>query len=183
MGRQNILLSGYLDLDKMTENISGLQKIINPWYNSLNDPAETQNQLLLDLLKGYCNTRYGSALHADDIEDIAGFRKSFPLLDYKLLNPYLSDVTKGDYGSILPEPVVSWVMTRGSTGRAKVLPITRTHLEQIFSCGARALINYVIRKKDIDILSGKVLNFNLPSNVHTLNTDGQDLPYGYSSGT
>jgi phenylacetate-coenzyme A ligase PaaK-like adenylate-forming protein len=74
-------------------------------------------------------------------------------------------------------------MTRGSTGPAKVLPATKTHLEQIFTCGARALINYVLRKKDFALLTGKILNLNFPSSVHTITTGGQTTSYGYSSGT
>ncbi len=157
--------------------------IVGPWYESLSNPEEAQRQLLLSLVEGYKKTRYGMNHRADDVKDIADFRKNFPILGYKALSPYLSDVMKGDYASILPEPLVCWVMTRGSTGAAKVLPATKTHLEQIFSCGARALVNYVLKKKDFAILMGNVLNFNLPSNVHTLTVDGRDMTYGYSSGT
>jgi hypothetical protein len=74
-------------------------------------------------------------------------------------------------------------MTRGSTGTAKVLPVTETHLRQIFTCGARALVNYALRKDDFDVLSGKILNLNFPSSVHTIEIDGKQMTYGYSSGT
>jgi len=66
-----------------------------------------------------------------------------------MLDPYLSEVAKGNYNAILSEPLVCWVMTRGSTGPAKVLPATKTHLEHIFSCGARALVNHVLKKKNL----------------------------------
>jgi hypothetical protein len=74
-------------------------------------------------------------------------------------------------------------MTRGSTGPAKVLPATKTHLEQIFTCGARALINHVLRTKDYDLLDGRILNLNFPSDVHTIVSNGRTMTYGYSSGT
>jgi phenylacetate-coenzyme A ligase PaaK-like adenylate-forming protein len=74
-------------------------------------------------------------------------------------------------------------MTRGSTGPAKVLPATKTHLEQIFTCGARALINYAIRKKDLELLTGKILNLNFPSSVHKMVIGELTITYGYSSGT
>jgi hypothetical protein len=74
-------------------------------------------------------------------------------------------------------------MTRGSTGPAKVLPATKTHLEQIFTCGARGLINHVLRTKDFELLAGRILNLNFPSNVHTMVVDGSTMSYGYSSGT
>jgi hypothetical protein len=104
-------------------------------------------------------------------------------LSYRELDPYLSEVMKGNFNSILPEPLACWVMTRGSTGPAKVLPATKTHIEQILSCGSRALINYVARNKNFELLDGRILNLNFPSNVHTIVVNGQTMTYGYSSGT
>ncbi len=135
------------------------------------------------MVKEYGKTRYGKSHHSSEIKEIADFRANFPTIDYKRLNPYLAEVQKGDYAAILPEPLVCWVMTRGSTGPAKVLPATKTHLEQIFTCGARALVNYVMRKRDFELLIGNILNLNFPSNVHTMVVGRQKVTYGYSSGT
>jgi hypothetical protein len=74
-------------------------------------------------------------------------------------------------------------MTRGSTGTSKVLPATRTHIDQILTCGARALINHVFRKSDYELIDGRILNLNFPTNVHTTTVDGKTVSYGYSSGT
>jgi len=147
------------------------------------NPEGSQREVLSGLVNEYDKTRYGKNHHASRIKNIADFRANFPIIDYKKLNPYFAEVEKGDYTAILPEPLVCWVMTRGSTGSAKVLPATKTHLEQIFTCGARALVNYVLRRKDFELLSGKILNLNFPSQVHTTITSGQKMNYGYSSGT
>jgi len=157
--------------------------IIGPWYESLENPQESQRRVLSELVKEYEKTRYGKSHHASETEEVADFRANFPIIDYRGLNPYLAEVQKGDYSAILPEPLICWVMTRGSTGPAKVLPATKTHLEQIFACGARALVNYVLRKKDFELLTGKILNLNFPSNVHTMVIGRQTITYGYSSGT
>jgi len=157
--------------------------IIGPWYESLENPQESQRRVLSGLVKEYEKTRYGKSHHASETEEVAGFRANFPIIDYRRFNPYLAEVQKGDYSAILPEPLICWVMTRGSTGPAKVLPATKTHLEQIFTCGARALVNYVLRKKDFELLTGKILNLNFPSNVHTMVIGRQTITYGYSSGT
>jgi hypothetical protein len=158
-------------------------RLIGPWYESLKKPEETQKQVLSGLLKGYARTRYGEEHLASHTEDISDFRKSFPIINYHGLSSYLSDIMKGDYSSILPEPLACWVMTRGSTGPAKVLPATKTHIEQILTCGSRALINHALRNKDYEVLEGKILNLNFPSNVHTIDVNGQTMTYGYSSGT
>jgi hypothetical protein len=159
------------------------QPIIGSWYESVKNPEEFQKLVLSQLMREYEKTRYGRIHRSSDIENVEDFRANFSVMDYRGLNPYLIAVQKGDYTAILPEPLACWVMTRGSTGTAKVLPATKTHLEQIFTCGARALANYVLRQKDFEILDGNIFNLNFPSNVHTMIVDGQDVSYGYSSGT
>ena len=160
-----------------------LQPIIKPWYDSLVNPPETQQQTLLDLLKKYAATDYGRNKGALQITGIADYQSKFPSLDYNDLLPYIAQIKEGNYKAILPEPPECWVMTRGSTGKAKVLPATPTHLKQIFTCGARAIINYALRKKNFEVFTGNILNLNFPSSVHMMTSDGRKVTYGYSSGT
>jgi hypothetical protein len=165
------------------DSFSILRPIIGPWYESLENPQKAQEHILYDLVKKYGITDYGNSHNALQIAGIADYQKNFPIIDYKGLMPYLAQAKEGEYKAILPEPPVCWVMTRGSTGKAKVLPATQTHLKQVFTCGARALINYALRKKNIEIFTGDILNLNFPSSVHTMTMDGREVSYGYSSGT
>ncbi len=160
-----------------------LEGIVNPWYDSLKDPEKSQQELLRELLGLYARTNYGLDRGADKVQTVEEFRFRFPTISYKELSPYLESVRQNDYRIILPEPPLTWVMTRGSTGRAKLLPATKTHLELILSCGARAFINYALRQKDTEVLTGKILNLNFPSVVATMDSAGQTVSYGYSSGT
>lgn len=160
-----------------------LQPIIRPWYASLENPQKTQKQTLHDLIKKYGTTDYGNSHSALQTAEIAEYQKNFPIINYHDLLPYLAQAKEGNYKTILPEPPECWVMTRGSTGTAKVLPATQTHLKQIFTCGARAIINYALRTKNFEIFTGNILNLNFPSTVHTMTSDGREITYGYSSGT
>jgi hypothetical protein len=157
--------------------------IIGPWYESLKNPKASQEHLLLSLTGSYSKTLYGKRHNASKVSTIADYRAEFPILTYQTLTPYLTEVELGNYQSILSEPLFCWVMTRGSTGPAKVLPATKTHLEQIFKCGARALLNHVQESKDYELLDGRILNLNFPSSVHTIVSNGRAMSYGYSSGT
>jgi phenylacetate-coenzyme A ligase PaaK-like adenylate-forming protein len=159
------------------------QSIVSPWHESLKNPEHYQKLALTDLVGQYAKTQYGQNHYASDVKDIADFRNNFPIIDYNGLSPYFAEVIKGNYAIFLSEPVLHWVMTRGSTGKAKVLPATRTHVEQIFMCGARALVNYTLRKQDFELFTGRILNLNFPSNVHSMLVAGQEVKYGYSSGT
>jgi len=160
-----------------------LKPIINPWYESLENPQRAQEQTLKDLLKKYETTDYGSQRGASQAMGIADYQAKIPLIDYKGLLPYLAQVKEGNHKAILPETPECWVMTRGSTGKSKVLPATQTHLKQIFTCGARALVHHALRKKDFQVFMGNILNLNFPSSVHTMVEDGRELTYGYSGGT
>jgi phenylacetate-coenzyme A ligase PaaK-like adenylate-forming protein len=160
-----------------------LKHIVNPWHEALRNPAEAQQKTLKKLLNGYANTDYGKNHCVNEIRDSLTFRAKFPLINYQDLQFYLEEVKSGKYFAILPEPPVCWVMTRGSTGKSKVFPVTKTHIEQIFSCGARGITNYALRTNNMDVLAGKILNLNFPSIVTTIDHEGNKISYGYSSGT
>ena len=160
-----------------------LKPIIGPWYESLENPAKAQEMVLWDLLKKYGATDYGTDHNAMKISGISEYRKNFPITDYYGYLPYFAKVKEGNYKAFLAEPPECWVMTRGSTGKSKVLPATPTHLKQIFTCGARALVHYALRKESFDVFMGDILNLNFPSSVHTMTQEGKEVTYGYSSGT
>ncbi len=162
---------------------SFLHTLIKPWHQSLENPKEAQHKALLEVNKHYRETEYGKQHRAEGIEEVNDFQSRFPVISYSKLQPYLKIIREGNYQAFLSEPPLCWVMTRGSTGVSKVLPVTRTHLEQIFSCGARALVNYALRKNDFSLLTGKILNLNFPSVVSTMEISGKTVAYGYSSGT
>jgi hypothetical protein len=160
-----------------------VEPIVGPWYESLKNPQKAQEQALGDLLKKYENTDYGKSHGAAQVTGTGDYQARFPIIDYKGLLPYFAQAKEGNYKAILPESPECWVMTRGSTGKAKVLPATQTHLKQIFTCGARALVHHVLRTRNFDVFAGDILNLNFPSSVHTMTTDGKEFMYGYSSGT
>ncbi len=160
-----------------------LRPYIQPWYDSIENPQKAQELVLADLVAKYVSTEYGASHNAVQVKDIIDYQANFPIINYSGLIPYLKQIKERSYNAFLSEPPETWVMTRGSTGKSKVLPATQTHLKQIYSCGARALVNYAVRKKNYGVFLGVILNLNFPSNVHTMDVDGKQVSYGYSSGT
>jgi len=159
------------------------QTFLGPWQESLQSPDRAQEELLAKLLSGYACTRYGTDHRAQDCATVDEYRRRFPPVTYTDLVPHFNEVRLGNYAAILPEPPEAWVMTRGTTGTRKVIPVTKTHLRQIMTCGARALLNFSVRHRDARILDGAILNLNFPSVVDTMLVDGVKVSYGYSSGT
>jgi hypothetical protein len=156
---------------------------VKPWYDSIENPQKAQEQVLAELLPKYAATEYGQSLGAHKISSIAEYQSNFPIINYSELIPHLNAVRERSYKAFLSEPPQTWVMTRGSTGHSKVLPATQTHLKQIYSCGARAIINHALRRQNYEVFLGVILNLNFPSSVHNMTVDGREVTYGYSSGT
>ena len=105
------------------EDLGILQPIIGPWYESLEDPEKAQRSVLKQLIQEYKKTDYGKDFGAQAIMDRTSYQTNFPIIDYEGLVPHLALAREGNYRAILSEPPECWVMTRGSTGRSKVLPL------------------------------------------------------------
>ncbi len=159
-----------------------LNQVVEPWLEGLRKPKETQDRTLQTLLEGYAKTDYGARFGASAITGVDEFRSRFPVAGYADLLPQIGRVREGSFTALLPEPVARWVMTRGSTGVPKVIPVTETHLSHILSLGARAVVNFALRR-DPRVLETGVLNLNFPSEVDELETPRGRESYGYSSGT
>lgn len=160
-----------------------LKPFVEPWYQSLVDPTGAQKNVLQKLTQTYSKTDYGKKYHVNKIKTIQDFQTNFPIVSYNDLKPYLDKVREGNYQAMLAEPPLCWVMTRGTTGLPKMIPVTKNHLSQISSIGARGIINFALKREDFEVLQGAVLNLNFPSKAGVMNTAEGDGLYGYSSGT
>jgi len=160
-----------------------LAAFIRPWHEALKDPAKAQEASLSSLLEGYSKTGYGKSHGAEGVKTPEGFKRAFPISSYEGFKPYIGKVRDGDDEALLPEAVVGWVMTRGTTGKSKVIPVTQTHMDHILLLGARGIVNHALRKPESGVLEGHVLNLNFPSQVSVFRTGKGEETYGYSSGT
>lgn len=160
-----------------------LCNVLEPWYTSLNDPKNAQIGVLKSLLENYSKTEYGIKHNVGPNLTLEEYRHNFKISTYDDLKPILEKVSYENFSIFLSEPPVGWVMTRGTTGKPKTFPVTKTHLSQILLCGARAIANYVLKRKKFEIFYGKSLNLNFPSQINVLKKGNNLIYYGYSSGT
>lgn len=168
----------------MIEEALGLiEENLSSWEESIKDPEAHQEEVLASLLLDYTRTRYGREFGAGSISTLEEYRDGFPVASYFDLRPWIEMERESDHGVFLAEEPETWVMTRGSTGRPKVLPVTARHLKDIFRCGSRAVLNFSMRHGGLELLTGGVLNLQFPSNTETMRVEGRDFVYGFSSGT
>jgi hypothetical protein len=160
-----------------------LEHMLKPWHESLADPAKAQEEVLHKLIQDYAKTGYGRQHGAENIATLDDYRKAFPVTPYEGgYKPLIERVMGGEVERLLWEEPIGWAITRGTTkGESKFIPMTPTDLGLRVSAG-RAVMNYVVSSKKFEILAGVNLNLNFPSVVGTVNVNGREIEYGYSSG-
>jgi hypothetical protein len=155
---------------------------LQPWFDAISDPPKAQEAVLEKLIKIYTATKYGQKHGADQIDTIGAYRKAFPITTYEEYRPMIQQVMEGDIDLLLNEEPIGWAITRGTTkGESKFIPMTQTDLDMRISAG-RAMMNYVLESKRVDLFAGINLNLNFPSVVGTIDAGGREVEYGYSSG-
>jgi hypothetical protein len=163
--------------------LARVTRTLSDWDSSLSDPSLSQRRLLGQLLEGYAKTEYGETHSASSVDSIEEYRQSFPAVRYVEVEPWLRRVRDEGFRVFLFEEPLTWVMTRGTTGRSKVMPVTPRHLQDIIRCGSRAVLNFSLRHGGLGLLAGGVLNLQFPSNTETMKIGGREIVYGFSSGT
>jgi hypothetical protein len=159
------------------------EQLLSGWFNSLRDPAAAQEAALRALLGEYSKTGYGRERGATGISSTTDFKEAFPILGYEQYAPMAQRALQGDWAYLCSGEPLAYVMTRGTSGKSKVVPCTQAHLDRVFECGARELICQAYRTDDVSLVEGHILNLNFPSIVTQAATPAGVIRYGYSSGT
>lgn len=84
-----------------------------------------QEQFLRDLLLAYRDTELGQKYGIRDIKTIEQFRERIPVLPYSSYEPYTERIARGEKNILTPDSVVYLNLTSGSTGKKKLIPVTR----------------------------------------------------------
>jgi len=163
--------------------IGRIKRNLAEWEEGLRDPPTFQGRVLERLTAGYAKTGYGASNGAKEVSGIEEYRYKFPVVRYVDLEPWFERVRVEGYAAFLDEEPITWVMTRGTTGKSKVVPVTPSHLSDLIKCGSRAVTNFAMRNGGLSLLAGGVLNLQFPSNTRVLTQGGRKVVYGFSSGT
>ncbi len=157
-------------------------KMLQPWQESLANPAQAQEDVLQRLLAIYAQTAYGQKYGAADVGSLADYRAKFPVATYDDYEPIIRRVMAGESELLLNEPVLGWAITRGTTkGENKFIPMTPTDIEMRVSAG-RAVMMYAVQSRSPQVFAGVNLNLNFPSVVGKIKAGEREIEYGYSSG-
>jgi len=170
----------------MAKDLEMLGKFLNaflqPWRDALADPPAAQQKVLQNLLPVYAQTDYGNKHHAGEVRNLEEYRRAFPVIDYEIVKPMVKEVMAGNTRLLLDEDPLAWAITRGTTGdESKFIPMTPKDMAMRSSAG-RAMMNFAVSGKRLDLFDGVNLNLNFPSVVGKVKVGEKELEYGYSSG-
>ena len=166
-----------------TDALRRAQRNLEEYETAITDPAEAQRGLIEILLQDYCKTGIGESYGLEPSLSLEEYREKVTSVTYRDLEPRLEKVRQGDYNILLAEEPITWVMTRGTTGDSKILPVTEKNMNYLIKGGARAILNTAFKRGGLETLMGGVLNLQFPSNTRTMTVGGEELVFGFSSGT
>lgn len=128
--------------------------------NSVNNPHETQQKVLSELLSTTKHTYYGKNYHFRDISNYRQFKEQVPLNNYEDLFPYIDLILKGEQNVLWPTPIKWFAKSSGTTGAtSKIIPVSTEGLEQCHYQGGRDMLALYIRNyPDAKLFSGKNLS-------------------------
>lgn len=147
------------------------------WNRLTARPQETQNRLLLQIIRANQSTRFGVDHHFDKIFSAQHYRKQVPIGDYEGFRPYVDRATRGETHALTREPVIMFTMTSGTTAEPKLIPVTESA-----RAAHRALTRLWYHRAYLDhpsFLSGKLLGVVSPA-LEGRTPGG--IPFGAASG-
>jgi len=171
-----------MDPKEIQAGVERMQAMVRPWYQSLEQPAATQENVLHNLLRIYSQTEYGKDHQAEKAGSYGDYVNSFPVKTYEDYKSLIEKVMSGETNLLLNEEPIGWAITRGTTrGENKFIPMTPTDMKMRVAAG-RAVVNFALSNSRFDVFQGVNLNLNFPSKVGTVKAGERKLDYGYSSG-
>ncbi|MDJ0737856.1 MAG: GH3 auxin-responsive promoter family protein [Nostocaceae cyanobacterium] len=134
-----------------------------------------QERFLRSLLQVYQGTELGQKYVLGDIKTIDEFRDRVPILPYSSYEPYIERIAAGEVNILTPDPVVYLNLTSGSTGKQKLIPVTKRS-RQVLNRANQVGIGFATdaaQRRGLPI--GKML---LTSSVQLIGRSSAGIPYG-----
>jgi len=132
---------------------------LRTWDAALRDVRGAQEGTLAALLDHARHTEFGRSHGFAGIRDYEDFRRQVPVGDYDSFSPYIDRMRAGEGGLLVPEPVLYFGNSSGSSthGKSKFLPITDRQIRFQQRAGTDTVMRYLRSSGDAGLLSGFTL--------------------------
>ncbi len=139
------------------------------------DPDAVQAQFLRSLLRRHQNTELGQRFGLAEITTVAQFRERVPILPYSSYEPYIERSAAGERNILTADPIIYFNLTSGSTGKQKLIPVTKRSRRSLDRANRAAIGFAVEAAQQRGTALGKML---LTSSAKSLGTTPSGIPYG-----
>lgn len=137
-----------------------------------------QEKFLLSLLQAYQGTELGKKYHFRDIKTIEQFRERVPILPYSDYEPWIERIIRGEPNILTPDPVVFLNLTSGSTGKQKLIPVTKRS-RKVLSKINQVSMGFLAQNAQMRGLPLGKIFLSTPIKINGVTSGG--IPYGTSS--
>lgn len=93
------------------------------------NPKKINKKVLFNILNKNKETKYGKKYKFNLINSIDDYKKNVPITDYLSYEKYISDMLKGIRGILINDKVEYLAHTSGTTGKQKLIPVTKKSRE------------------------------------------------------
>jgi len=128
--------------------------IINKNQKEAND---IQKNLLNELIKKSYKTDFGVDHNFKHIKTYDDFKSNVPIRNYEEIKNYINKIRRGKDNVLWPGKPLYLAKTSGTTSGAKYIPLTKESLKNQINSASYLLINYLINKKKLNAVMGKVM--------------------------
>jgi len=135
-------------------------------------PAETQERVLLEIIKTAGSTELGKKYDFPSIRAVQDFQSRVPVRNYEEYVPFIDRLIKGEKDITWPGEVRWFAKSSGTTStKSKFIPVSR---ESLWECHYQAakdiLAIYAVNYPDTKIFSGKALTLGGSNKINQLNS-------------
>ena len=141
------------------------------------NPVETQQETLINLITRASSTEWGEKYDYKSIKTTEEFQKRLPIQTYEDIIPYVERLRKGESGLLWPGEIKWFAKSSGTTStKSKFIPMSIEALEDCHYRGAKDILAiYTLQRPDTGIFSGKCLTLG---GSHKMNQFNNDSLYG-----
>lgn len=150
-----------------------IKKRINQIDNFTNNPIETQNNLLKELIDKAQLTEFGAKYHFQDITSHKDFTKNVPLHFYEDFTPYIERAIEGRPDVVWPGKIKWFSKSSGTTSsKSKLIPVTDEAIQDCHYKGGKDLLSlYYHNNPNAKLFTGKHLILGGNTSVNKLNQE------------
>lgn len=141
------------------------------------NPWQTQQRLLMDLLQRNRDTHFGRQYGFSRIRNYAGFADSVPVQTYETLRPFVDEQARTGEPALTAASPVLYAFTSGTTGQPKRIPLIEETLRH--HQWNQAVQSYAQYRIDPRAFHGRILGIVSPAVEGKLESG---VPYGSASG-